>query len=148
MGFFRPRRHAAIGAIVMSALIGGVLLAAPSGAQPGTTIPGDGTYLVGVDIQPGTYVSNSPGYCSWYWLSSLSGGNNIIDSNNTASGKEYVTIAPTDVAFKTLSCSTWMPVTATQTPSTAQSRTTIPGDGTYLVGVDISRAPTFPTAGY
>src|SRR5258707_130686 len=110
MGVFRPRRRAALGAIVMPVLIGGLLVAAPAGAQPGTTIPGDGTYLVGVDIQPGTYVSDSPGYCSWYRLSSLSGGSNIIDSDNTASGKEYVTIAPTDVAFKTLSSSAWSPV--------------------------------------
>ena len=79
-----------------------------SSAAQSNTIPGDGVYLVGTDVQPGTYVSNSPGYCSWYRLSSLNGeSNNIIDSDNSASGKQYVTIKPTDVAFKTLSCSTW-----------------------------------------
>lgn len=84
-------------------------VAVPSAnAQPSNTISGDGVYLVGTDVQPGTYVSDSPGYCSWYRLSSLNGeSNNIIDSDNSASGKQYVTIKPTDVAFKTLSCSTW-----------------------------------------
>jgi hypothetical protein len=64
------------------------LMAASVQAQPGATIPGDGVYVVGVDIQPGTYVSSNPGYCSWYRLSGLSGdSHDIIASDNTASGR-------------------------------------------------------------
>jgi hypothetical protein len=96
----------AVGAVAIG--LAGLVVMAPASALPAATIPGDGTFLVGTDIQPGTHVSNSPGYCSWYRLSSLNGAsNNIIDSGNTASGKQYVTIAPSDMAFKTLSCSAW-----------------------------------------
>ena len=44
-------------------------------ADPSTVINGDGTYLVGKDIQPGTYGSNndSSGWCYWERLSGLSG---------------------------------------------------------------------------
>ena len=104
-------RRFAVLIAVASACLAAVSVSVPASAQPGTTIPGSGTYVVGVDIQPGTYVSSNPGYCSWYRLSSLS-GDSIIDSDNTSSGKQYVTIAPTDVAFKTVSCSTWSPAPA------------------------------------
>ena len=132
------RRKMSAQALSISVLA--LTVAVPSAnAQPSnTTIPGDGVYLVGTDIQPGTYVSDSPGYCSWYRLSSISGeSNNIIDSDNSASGKQYVTIKPTDVAFKTLSCSTWRLVSSQSTQSSAAQSTTIPGDGVYLVGTDI-----------
>ncbi|WP_155767181.1 hypothetical protein [Mycobacterium colombiense] len=117
-----------------TATVAALLLAPSVDAAPATTIPGNGTYAVGSDIQPGTYVSSNPGYCSWYRLSSLSGDGHIIASDNTASGKQYVTIAPSDVGFKTNSCSTWS--LASMTPA-SQPSTTIPGDGTYAVGVDI-----------
>jgi hypothetical protein len=136
MSFMHTRRWLAI--VIAVASFGAALVALPAtaGAQPSTTIPGDGTYMVGVDIRPGTYVSSNPGYCSWYRLSSLT-SDSIIDSGNTASGKQYVTIAPSDVAFKTLSCSTWTPVNAQTASTAAQPGTTIPGDGTFLVGVDV-----------
>ena len=137
MKFLSLCGRVAIATALMSIGVSGLVVVAPASAQPASTIPGDGTYLVGTDIQSGTYVSNSPGYCSWYRLSSLNGAsNNIIDSGNTSSGKQYVTIAPSDVAFKTLSCSTWS--LASAQPAAVTHRTgTIPGDGTFLVGPDV-----------
>lgn len=128
---FHTRRVAVVTATL--SIFAGLLMPPSASASPGT-IPENGTYAVGTDVQPGTYVSSNPGYCSWYRLSSLGGNGNIIASDNTSSGKQYVTIAPSDVAFKTNSCSTWS--LASSAPA-GQPSSTIPGSGTYAVGVDI-----------
>lgn len=75
---------------------------------PETAIPGDGTFEVGVDIEPGTYVSKPPDRnCYWARLSDGSGDfNNIIDNNNS-SGQSLVTIAAADRFFETSGCSGW-----------------------------------------
>ena len=65
-------------------------------------IPGDGTYVVGVDIRPGVYVSASSGER----LSGLSGDFDDIIANGSSAGKQYVQIAPSDV-FSSQECSTW-----------------------------------------
>jgi hypothetical protein len=82
-------------------------------ADPSTVINGDGTYLVGKDIQPGTYGSNndSSGWCYWERLSGLSGELDDVIANQLSKGKQYVTIAPSDVAFHTRFCGGWRKVT-------------------------------------
>ncbi len=85
--------------------------AAPAPAAPAAvTIAGDGTYLVGSDVQPGTY--KSPGGdgrpCYWARLKDASG--NAIIANNFADGPSVVTIAKTDAAFETSGCQTWTKV--------------------------------------
>ncbi|GAB3188065.1 hypothetical protein [Nesterenkonia suensis] len=74
------------------------------------TIPGSGVYLVGEDIQPGTYRMNLEGDRSCYWarLSGLSGELNDIITNDNVSGQGFVTIAESDVAFETSRCSEWV----------------------------------------
>lgn len=74
------------------------------------TIPGSGVYLVGEDIQPGTYRMNLDGGSSCYWarLSGLSGELGDIITNDNVSGQAFVTIAETDVAFETSRCSEWI----------------------------------------
>jgi hypothetical protein len=71
-------------------------------------MPGDGTYVVGVDIQPGVYRSQGGSGCYWKRLSGLSGALDDIIANNFGSGPQVVQIASTDVAFSTSDCSTWM----------------------------------------
>lgn len=77
--------------------------------KPKATIPGDGTYQVGTDIQPGTYVSGAPdsGNCYWARLSGTSGSFSDIIANNNSSGQSVVTIAPTDKVFETSGCNDW-----------------------------------------
>lgn len=70
------------------------------------TIPGSGVYLVGEDIQPGTYRSESSG-CYWARLSGTSGEFSEIIANDNVEGTAYVTIAATDVAFETSRCGDW-----------------------------------------
>lgn len=88
-----------------------VTAAAPSpesATAPGSTIPGDGTFQVGVDIKPGTYVSGVPdsGNCYWARLSGSDTFSDIIDNNNSA-GQSLVVIKPTDKYFESSGCNDW-----------------------------------------
>lgn len=68
-------------------------------------ISGDGTYIPGVDINPGTYRATPSGQCYWERNSSTSGGD-IID-NNFGAGPQVVTISEGDGSFQTRSCGKW-----------------------------------------
>ncbi len=73
---------------------------------------GEGTWLVGPDVQPGTY--RSPGattvrgfnFCLWQRLSDTSGENSAIIASGTGNAGEpqVVTIAATDRAFRVSGC--------------------------------------------
>ncbi|MCH8564613.1 hypothetical protein LTH96_02505 [Nesterenkonia sp. LB17] len=72
------------------------------------SIPGSGTFLVGEEIQPGTYRTESTsGFCYWARLSGLSGEFDDIITNGLPEGQGFVTIAETDVAFETSDCGEW-----------------------------------------
>lgn len=71
------------------------------------TFTGDGTFLVGQEIQPGTWRSQGGSGCYWKRLDSLDGSSQNIIDNENARGPTIVTIAPTDVAFHTDDCGTW-----------------------------------------
>ncbi len=78
-------------------------------SAPSTTIPGSGTFIVGEDIQPGTYrTDGGTGLCYWARLSGLSGEFHDIITNGLPEGPGYVTIAASDVAFETSSCGQWV----------------------------------------
>lgn len=78
-------------------------------SAPSTTIPGSGTFIVGEDIQPGTYrTEGGTGLCYWARLSGLSGEFHDIITNGLPEGPGYVTIAASDVAFETSSCGQWV----------------------------------------
>lgn len=86
--------------------------AAPSSAppQPGT-IAGDGTLLVGSQVQPGQYRATAPvtGHCYWQRMKSTTGTlDDVIANDNVDPGAQaIVTIAPTDKAFQTNGCGEW-----------------------------------------
>lgn len=63
---------------------------------------GDGTYLVGPDIKPGTYRAPASPGCYWARLSSLD-TSNIIDNNN-ADGPVVLQILPSDKALQVARC--------------------------------------------
>ena len=75
---------------------------------PAVAIPGDGTYQVGVDVKPGTYISKGPqdGNCYHARLSGSDGFSDIIANGNT-SGQIVVTIKKTDKFFETNGCNDW-----------------------------------------
>ena len=78
----------------------------PITSSPTAPFKGDGTYLVGVDIAPGTWRSSSSDSCYWARLSGFSGAGvrQILANNN---GVGVVTILPTDKGFDTSRCGTW-----------------------------------------
>jgi hypothetical protein len=125
---------ARIGLVLVAVVVGGVVVAAvnrsavidsggsarPSAAAPvedrRPAVPagqiGEGVWLVGQDVEPGTY--RSPGattvmgfnFCSWQRLSDTSGETSAIIASGTgnAGEQQVVTIAATDTAFEVSGC--------------------------------------------
>ncbi|MGE0825519.1 MAG: hypothetical protein AB7G75_24680 [Candidatus Binatia bacterium] len=69
---------------------------------------GDGVYLVGTDIAPGTWRTNSPESCYWARLRGFT--NSLGDIISSAILEEIVTIAETDKGFRSTQCGTWTKV--------------------------------------
>lgn len=71
---------------------------------------GEGVWLVGTDVAPGTYRSSGPadgGYCMWSRHSTAAGGpmDAIISSDGDYDIRQMiVTIEPTDALFRTAGC--------------------------------------------
>lgn len=74
-------------------------------AGPATAFA-DGTFVVGSDIEPGTYKANPAGQCYWARLSSTSSESDII-ANHLAGGLTTVTISASDKAFVSTDCGSW-----------------------------------------
>jgi len=68
-------------------------------------IPGDGIYVVGEDVAPGTYRSAGANGCYYAFMSDVSAGAEIVD-NNLTNGPAVVTLVAGDV-FETSSCADW-----------------------------------------
>jgi hypothetical protein len=66
------------------------------------TVPGTGTYVVGEDIQPGTYRGEASPGCYWARLASLD-TSDIIDNQN-ADGPVVIEVLPSDKALELSSC--------------------------------------------
>jgi hypothetical protein len=67
----------------------------------------DGMYLVGVDIEPGTWRAAGPGEnCYWGRLRNINGSDNIL-ANYFGALPAIMTILPTDVAVVVSRCGTW-----------------------------------------
>jgi hypothetical protein len=64
-----------------------------------------GTFLVGVDVSPGTWRASNPGECYWVRLRDFGGGTHSIRAN--ANGEGVVTIRSSDVGFHSTRCGTW-----------------------------------------
>ncbi len=108
---------------------------------------GDGSYVVGKDIQPGTYrtTGNTDGMCYWERAKDASGEADSLIANDNVTGTSYVTVKATDKLFKSNGCKDWEAVAkkATGTPTSSS----INGDGgMYRVGVDIAPG-TYRSAG-
>lgn len=89
----------------------GTTVSIPSTTTPAglaSTMTGDGTYRVGVDIRPGAYRTSGSDSCSWARLRGLGGTAADIIATSSAAGPQVVQIAPTDAAFQTQGCPTWM----------------------------------------
>lgn len=107
-----------------------VLLLAPSlGAQ---SFSGSGTYIVGVDIDAGTYRSGvgPSGSCYWARLSGLSVNlNEIITHKMIRGGSTVVEIKRSDYAFKTQNCAEWRRIDTGESVNRNQGEVDVGGDG-------------------
>ena len=81
-------------------------------APPTTAAPagfGDGTYVVGEDIDPGRYSAPGGEFCYWERLSGFGGTIDEIIANDISEGPATVEIAGSDAGFSTNGCGTWTP---------------------------------------
>jgi hypothetical protein len=79
------------------------------------TVFGDGTYVVGIDLVPGTYATMGTAAggivrCSWSRLKDTSGNVDSIIANDAQQGPTTVTITTTDGVCETAGCTTWQEV--------------------------------------
>jgi hypothetical protein len=88
--------------------------AAPPALPPSLAATfGEGKFVIGTDIAPGTYRTTGPsGHLDCYWerLRDTSGGTDSIIANNLGRGPATVTIDNSDGAFQTRWCNTWTKV--------------------------------------
>lgn len=68
---------------------------------------GEGTYIVKVDITPGTYRTRGGDNCYWARLRSFEGTLQSIIANDNPRGSAIVTISKGDRGFKSSGCGTW-----------------------------------------
>ncbi|OAR26136.1 hypothetical protein A8W25_11800 [Streptomyces sp. ERV7] len=99
---------------------------------------GDGSFQVGSDIRPGTYVStgNKDG-CYWERAKDASGSTDAILANDNVTGASYVTVLASDKIFKSSDCQDWHLVD----PKAAKGapKATLKGNGgMFKVGADIA----------
>jgi hypothetical protein len=68
---------------------------------------GDGDFIVGTDMQPGTYRNSGEHGCYYARLSGFSHDIDDIIANENPVGAAVVTIAPGDKGFESKGCGTW-----------------------------------------
>ncbi len=72
-----------------------------------TTIPGSGTYFVGIDILAGTWTTKGGDGCEWERLSALDGDPDSVIASGDGSDGASVDVEETDLAFTTVDCDDW-----------------------------------------
>jgi hypothetical protein len=91
-----------------------VPLPAPAAAPANlATTFGEGRFLVGTDIAPGSYQTTGPsGHLDCYWerLKNTSDATDSIIANDLGPGPALVTIDKSDAVFQTRWCNTWTKV--------------------------------------
>lgn len=84
---------------------------ADAAATPAATL-GDGTWIIGTDVEAGTFrtvVPTNSRNCYWERLSGFSGDLDDIlaNDNNDPGAQVIVEISPSDVGFTSRGCGTW-----------------------------------------
>jgi hypothetical protein len=119
---------------ILGLVIGSLPSLVSAQVAPAVTF-GPGTKIVGLDVPPGTYRSNTnDSLCYWERLSGLGGTLGEIVANDNAAGPAVVAISETDRAFTSTRCAPWTSDLSPITPSP----TTPFGAGTFIVGTDIA----------
>ncbi len=80
--------------------------AAPTG--PTATTISDGVWLVGSQVEPGTYSNAGGEWCYWTRLRSFNGQLTAIIANGISPAPQIVTIRPSDIGFGSQGCGIWI----------------------------------------
>lgn len=79
-----------------------------AGILPQRNSFGEGTFVVGLDFDPGTYRTPGAGEsCYWARLRNLGGAFDAIIANENTEGPSVVQISPSDKGFTSRGCGTW-----------------------------------------
>lgn len=114
----------------------------PAETKPTVTQFKDGDYVVGTDIQPGTYrTRQGSSGCYYSRLSGFSGSLSDIISNENTDAPAVISIAAADKGFKSVRCGTW-----TKDLSAITTSKTSFSDGIFIVNTDIT-AGTYRSTG-
>jgi hypothetical protein len=106
---------------------------APEPSDPAIAF-GDGTQVVGEDIQPGIYFANDVSdSCYWERLRGFSGEQDDVISNQFAESRQIVRIDPSDAGFSSSRCGGWERDAFPIREDLAAEL----NDGIYLVGDEI-----------
>ncbi len=103
-----------------------------------STAPGpfnDGSYTVGTDIQPGTYINAGATPCT-FRIDTVFSDVAIIPTqtaSRTSANQSVVTLTPNDIKFVSTGCGTWDPAISRTTFMTGEI-----SDGDHLLGVDMA----------
>ena len=97
---------------------------------------GDGVYLVGAEVVPGTYETRNAagGQCVWSRLSGFKGTDFERIATVVSEGAAFVTVLESDVGIRSTGCETWRPLELTEADVEASPF----GDGTHVVGRDVA----------
>jgi hypothetical protein len=71
---------------------------------------GDGMFIVGTDIAPGTYRVDAENNCYWERMRNFEGALNAIIANDNSKGSTIVDIQPSDAGFQSSNCGEWKKV--------------------------------------
>jgi hypothetical protein len=112
------------------------------GPQKPYTSFGDGTYIVGTDILPGTYRSSGDNDCYWERLSGFSGSESDIIANGSNS---IITIKNTDKGFDTSGCGTWTIISNLNNTQANNSRGQVNSQPTKQVAQQTSKPTNIQT---
>lgn len=97
-------------AVPTSTVTDTVTVTAAPVAQP-AALSTDGMFVVGQDVQPGTYRTAGPAdpgnECYWKRVSDLTGSSAAVLAFNFSQGQQVVEILPTDMGFQTKNCQPW-----------------------------------------
>lgn len=92
---------------------------------------GNGSFVVGQDIQPGVYITEAGYNCYWERRSGTGGTLDEINANDNAAGHAIVEILSSDVGFHSSGCDGWVPYVPPPAPATTF------GDGDWAVGEQV-----------
>lgn len=95
-------------------------------------VPGDGTWEVGADVEPGVYVAEGGEGCDWMRLSYVAGGAEDVIARGILP-RPVVEIMDGDDAFKTEGCGAWTALEDYSGPEANE----IPDNGIWIVGADV-----------